>query len=672
MIRPYQVWIAFILCGVIVAAAMGWLTVHALRVDRERSAARAEAELEQRVSLALWRMDTKVAPLIAEEAARPPLYFNSFINLDVPAAKGAASVEQVPSPLLAAPAAGVILNFVCPSFGEWKSPQAPPPELESLAVANGLSAEEVESNRRKLDALAVVCNPQELIAKLPEQPLPVWSDLVGVNPSAAVTEQTAGFPQDVDDNPFGFDEGEANAPPAEESHQQVEQQEMAQQQGGAQQSSGDSDSQAMQQAAVPNSPLAPSQQRAPPQQGESKLRKGVVDFGQRIDRVQSATQQEFAKQRAANYILANSERPPSPVVENASRPVWMGDELLLARRVTDGGETVVQGSWLDWPRLKRELLAETADLLPSADLAPVRQGDEAAPTRTLAGLPVRLVLGDAAAQMASLAAVDAPLQWALGVGWAALALALVAVALLLRGVLALSERRAAFVSSVTHELRTPLTTFRMYAEMLARDMVPSAERRREYLETLRTEAERLTHLVENVLSYARLERGRQPRRTERTTPAALVERLAPRLAERAEQARMELCPSVDEAAAKAPLLTDVGVVEQILFNLVDNAAKYAGRASDRRICVDVARDARTAMFTVRDFGPGFASPRDAARSAPFSKSAQEAAETAPGVGLGLALCRRLARDLGGRLDIVATNADAVGAAVTLRLPIEPR
>ena len=80
--------------------------------------------------------------------------------------------------------------------------------------------------------------------------------------------------------------------------------------------------------------------------------------------------------------------------------------------------------------------------------------------------------------------------------------------MLLAGVVALSERRAAFVSSVTHELRTPLTTFRMYADMLARGMVPDAERRQQYLETLRTEAERLTHLVENVLSYARLERGR--------------------------------------------------------------------------------------------------------------------------------------------------------------------
>ena len=69
MKRPWQVWLTLAACGVVVATAMGWLTVHALRADRERSAAQAAADMEQRVSLALWRMDTKLAPLIAEARA---------------------------------------------------------------------------------------------------------------------------------------------------------------------------------------------------------------------------------------------------------------------------------------------------------------------------------------------------------------------------------------------------------------------------------------------------------------------------------------------------------------------------------------------------------------------------------------------------------------------------
>jgi signal transduction histidine kinase len=204
--------------------------------------------------------------------------------------------------------------------------------------------------------------------------------------------------------------------------------------------------------------------------------------------------------------------------------------------------------------------------------------------------------------------------------------------------------------------------------MLTRDMVPSTERRREYLQTLRTEAERLTHLVDNVLAYARLERGRKPRRAEQTTPAALFERFESRLAERAAAAEMTLDCRIDPAASDAALWTDVGVVEQILFNLVDNAAKYAARAPDRQIHLEAIRAGAFIAFTVRDHGPGFASLRAVERSAPFSKSAEEAAESAPGVGLGLALCRRLARELGGQLVVAAKNGEP-GAAVALRLPI---
>jgi K+-sensing histidine kinase KdpD len=134
---------------------------------------------------------------------------------------------------------------------------------------------------------------------------------------------------------------------------------------------------------------------------------------------------------------------------------------------------------------------------------------------------------------------------------------------------------------------------------------------------------------------------------------------------------MRLEVHIDPAAADAPLATDVGVVEQILFNLVDNAAKYAARAIDRRICLDVLPDGNALKFRVSDFGPGFVSLTAARRGAPFSKSAQEAAETAPGIGLGLALCRRLARELGGRLEIASNNGDR-GSTIVLRLPTEAR
>ena len=91
----------------------------------------------------------------------------------------------------------------------------------------------------------------------------------------------------------------------------------------------------------------------------------------------------------------------------------------------------------------------------------------------------------------------------------------------------LSERRGAFVSAVTHELRTPLTTFRMYAEMLADGMVPdAASSGRSTWTRCASRPTGLSHLVENVLQYARLERGRPGKRREAITLAALVDHSA--------------------------------------------------------------------------------------------------------------------------------------------------
>ena len=104
--------------------------------------------------------------------------------------------------------------------------------------------------------------------------------------------------------------------------------------------------------------------------------------------------------------------------------------------------------------------------------------------------------------------------------------------------------------------------------------------------------------------------------------------------------------------SQANVRVDLSVVDQILSNLVDNAIKYAGSAADRRIHLEVEPAGRWLALIVRDHGPGL--PPGVIRTLfrPFSKSAHDAAHSAPGVGLGLALSRRLARALGGDLRLI--------------------
>jgi len=249
--------------------------------------------------------------------------------------------------------------------------------------------------------------------------------------------------------------------------------------------------------------------------------------------------------------------------------------------------------------------------------------------------------------------------------WIGLAAAALAAAALLAGVVALSQRREAFVSAVTHELRTPLTTFRMYSEMLDAGMVGDETKRKDYVRTLRVEADRLWHLVENVLAYARLERGRPAGKRERLTLAELWSRVEPRLSDRSRQAGMELAPEMDTAADVA-LATDAPAVEQILFNLVDNACKYAAGAGSNAIHVAATAEDGRVEIRVRDHGSGVRPSEAGQLFRPFSKSAESAAASAPGVGLGLALCRRLARQMGGDLRYEPTGDE--GATFVLTLP----
>ena len=342
--------------------------------------------------------------------------------------------------------------------------------------------------------------------------------------------------------------------------------------------------------------------------------------------------------------------------------VWIGPTLVLARRVRVEEGTFLQGCWLDWdvdPPRPGGAVPTTSCPTPAWNRSSRRA--RLAPTRMLASLPVRLVPGSTADEPEPR---WSPVRLSLLIAWACLALAAVAVALVLRGALALSERRGTFVSAVTHELRTPLTTFRLYTEMLDEGMV--AERRfpAGVLEDAprRGRPARPSGRKRPVLRQAGARpRGRRPR-GRRAGRAARPP--GPSATLRARQAGMELI--VGPVDSQANVRVDLSVVDQILSNLVDNAVKYAGSAADRRIHLDVAPAGRWLALTVRDHGPGLHPKVIRRLFRPFSKSAHDAAQSAPGVGLGLALSRRLARALGGDLRLHENGSH--GAASRSRFP----
>jgi signal transduction histidine kinase len=145
----------------------------------------------------------------------------------------------------------------------------------------------------------------------------------------------------------------------------------------------------------------------------------------------------------------------------------------------------------------------------------------------------------------------------------------------------------------------------------------------------------------------------------------------PPLQRRARDAGMELSLDLPAELRSLRLVTDEDAVGQILFNLVDNAAKHARSAEDRRIALAVREGGGRLRLGVRDHGPGVPQEHRARIFVPFDRGAiPTASNDVPGVGLGLALARGLARDLGGELTLDAGVAD--GACFVLELPLGAR
>ena len=350
--------------------------------------------------------------------------------------------------------------------------------------------------------------------------------------------------------------------------------------------------------------------------------------------------------RLQNAVLARTPTPSGPVVAR-----WAAGSLVLARRVNRNGEDLVQAAVIDWPRLQREFAEAVTDILPAANLI---QADEREPRPDqLAALPARVVGGPPPALPDGVLGM-------LAAAWGAVGIGLIGAVAALAAAHRLAERRATFVSAVTHELRTPLTALRLHADLVADERVGGDPvRRAGAVQILRGEAARLSRLVDNVLDYARLERRRPPR-LESTDLAVLLPQLLPALTARLSEAGMLL-----EAGTPGSVRVrcDADAVSRILLNLADNAAKYGAGP----VRLEVAVAAGRAELRLRDHGPGI--PDGLRLFVPFSRSAEAAAGSAPGVGLGLALCRRLARAQGGDLRL-ERPAHGPGACAVLTLALD--
>ncbi len=229
-----------------------------------------------------------------------------------------------------------------------------------------------------------------------------------------------------------------------------------------------------------------------------------------------------------------------------------------------------------------------------------------------------------------------------------------------------SALKSEFVANVSHELKTPLALVRMFAEMLQSGRVSSDAKRQEYLDIIVRESERLSALIENVLDFAKLERGRGSYEFAEGDVGDAVARAANVYRYRAEREGVRLVLDVAPNLPRAQI--DERAIQLAVINLVDNALKYAPDGEE--IIVRARREDGFVRVDVVDRGPGVPIEDRQRIFERFVRLARAPGGHAPvrGSGIGLALVKHIAESHGGRAWVASeekasesgTNEDQAG------------
>ena len=207
--------------------------------------------------------------------------------------------------------------------------------------------------------------------------------------------------------------------------------------------------------------------------------------------------------------------------------------------------------------------------------------------------------------------------------------------------------RDQFLSIAAHELRTPITGVKGYAQMLLRAQergTLAPERLTQALQTIDRATSRLAALTDDLLDVSRLRLGELPLQRQRRSLEPIVREVVARAVEGKGLARS---PSIAVEPGLPPVPVDAERIEQVLSNLVENAAKHS--PADGPIRITLRGNEGGVVVEVADEGIGLPAGAEAVIFEPFGRAANALARRLPGLGLGLHLCRSIVERHGGRI-----------------------
>jgi two-component system phosphate regulon sensor histidine kinase PhoR len=229
----------------------------------------------------------------------------------------------------------------------------------------------------------------------------------------------------------------------------------------------------------------------------------------------------------------------------------------------------------------------------------------------------------------------------------------------------LEQVRRDFVANVSHELRTPVSSIKGYAETLLEGALKDREHAESFLKIIYTESERLSALIDDLLSLSRVESGKTRMTLKKCSVADLINRAIAGLKKLAAEKSIVL--SVDISPDVAPMRADADMVTQVLLNLIDNAIKYTPEKGAVKIAA--GNDAAFIRINVADNGIGIPEkdiPRVFER---FYRVDKGRSRDLGGTGLGLSIVKHTVQAHGGEVHVESTLGE--GSTFSFTIPAAP-
>jgi signal transduction histidine kinase len=209
-----------------------------------------------------------------------------------------------------------------------------------------------------------------------------------------------------------------------------------------------------------------------------------------------------------------------------------------------------------------------------------------------------------------------------------------------------SQAKSNFLNLLSHEIRTPLTSLQLELELMTRAGGPLSERHRKAVEKMRGQIDRLSGLMRSLLCYVSLQGGERRLESKPVDLGAVAAEVVAELKRRADAKGLALSLRVEPGMD--PLRTDPGLVRLALRSLIENAIKYTERGG---IEVSIAASGGEQRVSVTDTGPGIPPEQQSIIFEPFEHLEPIGRKHTVGLGLGLALVKKIHEMLGGRVEL---------------------